>query len=86
MPRGRLVTLERPLRTLIVDDEQLARERLADMLADVPAVCVIGEARTVMPRSERSSINVPSWFSSTCRCRGSMASTSFGRLAARIDS
>jgi two-component system, LytTR family, response regulator len=32
------------LRALIVDDEPLARQRLRDLLADIPAVLVVGEA------------------------------------------
>lgn len=33
-----------PIRTLVVDDEQLARERLSGFLAKIPAVEVIGQA------------------------------------------
>lgn len=33
-----------PIRTLVVDDEPLARERLHELLEDVPAVTVVGDA------------------------------------------
>ena len=38
------MTPERPLRALIVDDEQLARERLEGMLSEVPEVVVVDRA------------------------------------------
>lgn len=34
-----------PIRTLIVDDEPLARERVRSLLADQPGISVVGEAR-----------------------------------------
>lgn len=39
--------MKAPLRTLIVDDERLARKRLRSLLAAHPEVCVVGEAASV---------------------------------------
>ena len=36
--------MKRPMRVLVVDDEELARARIKELLADIPDVEVAGEA------------------------------------------
>ena len=61
------------IRTLIVDDEPLARERLRTLLQPEPDIQIIGECadgrQAVMAMTEQRR----TWCSSTSRCRGSTA-------------
>ena len=61
-----------PLTTLIVDDEQLARDELAYLLKSVEDVEVVAAGKNGLEAISSKSA-LPTWFSSTCRCPASMA-------------
>ena len=47
------------MKVLIVDDEQLARDRLARMLSDIPGYDVVGQAANGMQAVERCETTQP---------------------------
>ena len=57
------------IKTLIVDDEPLARERLAALLAGEADIEVVGQCRDGEEAVRRSRIMRRSWCSWTSRCR-----------------
>ena len=57
------------IRTLIVDDEPMARERVRSLLCSSPTSMSSGSAPTGRRPSRQSSGSSPTWCSSTCRCR-----------------
>ena len=58
------------LTTLVVDDEPLARERLLGLLAAESDVEVLGECRDGEEAVSAITNDIPTWCSSTSRCRG----------------
>ena len=63
------------IRTLVVDDEPMARERVRSLLAGQPDIEIVAECADgpQAVRGDRAA-QAPSWCSSTCRCRTSTAS------------
>jgi len=63
----------RKIRTLIVDDEPLARERVRSMTGQESDLEVIGEARDGAEAVDVILTQCPTWSFSTSRCRNVMA-------------
>ena len=63
------------IRTLVVDDEPMARERIVGLLAQEKDIEVVGECcRRHAGRVGHPAASRPTWCSSTCRCRRATAS------------
>ncbi len=57
------------IRTVVVDDEPVARERIIGLLNQEKDIEVVGEYSDGTQAVSAIQSSIPTWCSSTCRCR-----------------
>ena len=62
------------IRTMVVDDEPMARERIVGLLSQEKDIEMVGSIPTARRPFRRSSSSIPTSCSSMCRCRRVTAS------------
>lgn len=86
MPEPRVFTEQNPIRVFLLDDHEVVRRGLADLLDAEPDISVIGDAGTVDHALARGPLCARTSPFSTCVCRTATASRSAGSCAARCRS
>ncbi len=64
---------ETPIRVFLMDDHEVVRRGVHDLLNDEPDITVVGEAATAEQALVRSRRSAPTWPFSTCACRTATA-------------